>query len=147
MVTESISLNRTTSPSGQLSFYIDNAAGVLHCSFKNIKLAGVDEFLNFVAAMGDAMQKQQIGRMCMDITELIHFDIPTRMAVVKNLDRIFLSRIPFLVLAVVKGKSVFENMTMQLAIAATKPLSKKFRDSQMFDETSVAVDWLKRVTL
>jgi hypothetical protein len=130
------------SNSSQVRFYHDEAQRVLYCTFGDIDVAGTSEFLESVSAMGDCMKRHDIGFMCMDISNMKNFNIPTRMAIVRNLKRIFLDKVPFLVLAVVKGKSVFENMTMQLAISASMPLSNKFRDSKMFDSERDAVEWL-----
>lgn len=130
------------SNSSQVRFYHDDAQRILYCTFCDIEVAGTAEFVDAVSAMGDCMSRHGIGRMCMDISSMKNFNIPTRMAVVRNLKRIFLDKIPFLVLAVVKGKSVFENMTMQLAISASMPLSNKFLDSKMFDCREDAVKWL-----
>jgi hypothetical protein len=143
MVNASVTYEPVISSSGELSFYADTASEILHCKFGNIQRAGIAEFLSVISAMGESMRHEKIGKMCMDISSLSHFDIPSRVAVVKNLPAIFLDKIPFLVLAVVKGPSLFENMTMQLAIAATMPLSKKFLDSKLFDTPEQANQWLR----
>lgn len=142
METFSQNLDGFVSASGQLRFSCSPDHKILCCSFGDIKIAGADELVAIVSAMGDRMKDGNIGRMCMDISTMRHFDIPVRMALLKSLKSIFFDKVPFLVLAVVKSKSVFENMTMQLAITASFPLSNKFIDSKMFAQKEEAIVWL-----
>lgn len=132
------------SKSGQFGYQYDNESRILFSQFRDFTKSDTAEFLQFVAALGDEMKKQNTGKMLMDISEMRGFDIAKRVAVVKNLPAIYLSKIPYLALGVVKGRSLFENATMQLAIAACKPLSKKFEASEMFDSHDKVVAWLKQ---
>lgn len=136
------SLELKSSPSGQVRFYVDATTGILHCFFCDIGTGGVQEFLDAVADMGSAMGARKMGKMCMDISSMRNFDVMTRIAVVRNLRKIFLDKIPFLVLSVVKSSSVFENTTMQLAIAASMKLSPKFLASRMWNTHQEANAWL-----
>jgi hypothetical protein len=130
------------SRSGQFTYHADADLNILFCQFNDFTKADINEFLQFVGAMGDEMRVRNSGKMAMDISQMRGFDIPKRVAVIKNLPSIFLNKIPFLALGVVSGKSMFENATMQLAIAACKPLSKKFQASEMFSKKEDVVAWL-----
>lgn len=131
-----------TSPSGELIYCLDKDLSILHCEFKDIRKAGRMEFLATVSAMGYLMKENKTGKMCMDISLMKNFDIQTRIMVVKNLKPIFFDKIPFLALAVVKGPSLFENMTMQLAVLSSQPLSSKFLKYEFFENIDKARNWL-----
>lgn len=129
------------SKSGQLIIELDG--DVIICTLGNIRAAGVQEYLDYISQVGNLIKESQSGKVLADITNMTNYDISIRAAAVKMLPERLLSKASYFVLAVVKGKSLFENLSMQASIAASKPLSKKFLDGKMFDTRADALEWLK----
>lgn len=131
---------RYSTKSGQLEVYHQN--GVTVCSIGNIKIAGTSEYLDSMRQVGEIIAETKSGRLLVDTKRLANFDIATRAASVNALPELLLNKAPYLLVAVVKGSSLFENMSMQAAITVAKPLSKKFLDGKMFDNEDAAMAWL-----
>jgi hypothetical protein len=129
------------SNSGQLTIEIDG--DMLICSLGNIRAAGVEEYLDYMSQVGNLMKDMHSGKVLTDISNMTNYDISTRAAAVKELPDRLLSKAPYFVLAVIKGKSIFENLSMQASIATAKPLSKKFLDGKLFETKAEALQWLK----
>lgn len=108
----------------------------------NMRLTSVAEYLDYMGRVGDALRNDQIGKIIFDVSQLSNFDLGSRAAAVKEFNSLVISKAPFFVLAVIRGKSMFENFATQAAIATAKPISKKFLDGKTFDTKEEAIKWL-----
>lgn len=133
--------NRYSTKSGEMEVYHQN--GVTICSIGNIRIAGTSEYLDSMRKAGEVIAETKSGRLLVDTRRLVNFDITTRAASVNALPELLLNKVPYLLVAVIKGSSLFENMSMQAAISVAKPLSRKFLDGKMFDNEDAAMTWLK----
>lgn len=129
------------SKSGQFTIELDH--DIIITSMGNIKTAGVKEYLDYMSELGNLSKEIRSGKVLLDLSNMINYDITTRAAAVKAAPDLFFSKVPYLVLAAIKGNSLFENLSMQTAIAVTKPLSKKFLDGKLFEKQEEAASWLK----
>jgi hypothetical protein len=73
---------------------------------------------------------------------MVNFGLSLRAAAVNNINELMFKKAPYFLLAIVKGKSTFDNMATQTAMNLARPLSKKFLDGKMFEKADEALEWL-----
>ncbi|NBW34420.1 MAG: hypothetical protein EBR30_05255 [Cytophagia bacterium] len=91
---------------------------------------------------GDLFSQGNTGRLLADFSELQNYGLGLRAIAINNLKITTLDKAPYLVVAIVKSKSVFENMAIEVALKGAKQLSAKFLDGKLFNTKDEAFEWL-----
>lgn len=130
------------SKSKELKLTFNSESRIVEIVQGDMKLTTIDEYLDFVGRVGDALEAHNTGKVLFDTRQLRNYNIDYRSSAVNNLQRLLLDKAPYFLLAAIKGPSVFENAGLQVAISVSKKLSKKFIDGKMFDERDAALQWL-----
>jgi hypothetical protein len=135
-----------TSKSGQLDFTAYENPNYLSSSYRDLTKVTTDEYIDYMAMIGDTLLKLNTGRVMLDISQMKGFSLSLRAAGVNNISRLVIARVPYFVLAIVKGTDLFENLATQTALKMALPLSSKFLAGKMFENTEAdkasAIKWL-----
>jgi hypothetical protein len=113
------------SNSKQLTFRYLPESEVIEVIQRDMKKAGLNEYVDFIGRIGDCIQTTRVGRLLVDVRELKNYSIDLRAAGVGNVKPLLLDKVPFVIMAFIKGNSLFENMGVELTVKLAKQLSKK----------------------
>jgi hypothetical protein len=111
-------------------------------TYRNLKEVQPPEYMTHLHLAGDWMTEANSGKLVADFSQLSNYSISLRATAVNNLGVTVLKKIPYLVIAIVKSKSVFDTFATQAALNTARPLYKKILDGKMFDTREEAVAWL-----
>ncbi|NBP68709.1 MAG: hypothetical protein EBR30_05250 [Cytophagia bacterium] len=139
-------INDTLSKSGQLGLLVCENPTYLIGSYRDLKNVTTDEYIAYMAMVGDTMVKLNTGRVMLDLSEMKGFSLSLRAAAVNNVNKLVIAKAPYFVLAIIKGNDMFENLATQTALKMALPLSSKFLAGKMFENTEaeriLARKWL-----
>lgn len=140
-----------TSKSGQLDFTLYLNPNYLVGHYRDLTHVKEEEYLDYIEKVGRAMSESNTGRQVLDFSHMRGFSIALRAAAVNNVNRLVIEKIPFFVLAIIMGNSLFENMATQTALKMALPLSPKFLGGRMFDNTETerkkAIEWITQFSV
>lgn len=134
------------SKSGQLGFSLHTNPNFLAGHYKDLSQVSTEEYLDYFERFGVVVHESGTGRLMMDFSQMKGFNLSLRAIAVNNLNRLIVEKAPFLVLAIIKSGSLFENLATQTTLKMALPLSSKLLAGEMFDNTDAgrrkALDWL-----
>lgn len=128
--------------SGQLVLNSYGHPAHVVAQYLDLKKIDADEYLHFLKLTGDFLVAVRSGRLLADFSQLENFSGELRAIAINNFRRLIADRIPYLLLAIVKPKGMRLDITLDMAVAIAKPLSRKFLDGQIFSSKKEALSWL-----
>ncbi|NBW34409.1 MAG: hypothetical protein EBR30_05200 [Cytophagia bacterium] len=127
--------------SKQLKVQSFQSPDLVIAQYFDLKDVTPQEYINYLEQCGDQMKEISTGRILSDFSNLKNFSLPLRAIALNHLPKAIIEKVPFLLIAVVKSQSSFENMSTQIALNTAKTLSKKV-DGKMFDTLEQAYEWV-----
>lgn len=128
--------------SGQLRIDIFDRPKYALAVYKDLKHVSEKEYLDFMYKNGEMISSGKTGRVLADFSELQNYTLGLRAIALNNLKASALDKAPYFIVAIVKSKSTFDNIAIEIAIKAAKQLSGKFLDGRMFSSRDDAMQWL-----
>lgn len=130
------------SKSKQLKSESFRSPDIIIAASHDLKNITPEEYISFLENIGDQMKEINTGRLVGDFSRLKNTSISISATAVNHLPRAVIAKAPYLVFAVVKSQSAFDNLSVQVALNSAKALSRKIVDGRMFDTLDETLVWI-----
>lgn len=127
---------------GQLQIQAYDHPRYIHATYRDLKNVGDKEYLDFLYKSGEMILAAKTGRLLADFSELKNYGLGLRAIALNNLKVTTLDKAPYLLVAIVKSSSTFENLGIEVALKTARQLSKKMLDGRLFSTKEEAMEWL-----
>jgi hypothetical protein len=131
------------SASGNLGVRWDENSKLISAFYLDLTNVTEKEYIDYMRRVGLMLKEKNSGKLLLDISKMKKFSIGLRAAGVNNIKTLVIDPAPYLLLAIIKSTSSFENIATETALKMARPLSKKFIDGKMFSAEAEALEWLK----